>query len=301
MFASSFSQSRKRFLPKALHLSWDTVPCCVTLYHVFDWTCRGTAPTGYSNRLAVGDSHFLFSVGLLRMMNSNLEKRTPKQVSFLEVYKCHRRHGVQGSAKVLELQDLMCSLFSMRFFSDTAFRPSVTLHWLGPLIDIPWGHYNLFSQRSDLGVSLIPHERRKRTSKSELVSRFYQCDGSHMCFCRGKATCESAKLKAQSRFSQLFQNSDEMMSMTPLRVLRAAPRRRRWGDIGGEVGDVWRFAFFVFRFSWCFGDLKMWLTDWPWRGAKCWPTWGTFWVQSAALQPRLSQRMNDLILQQMWF
>lgn len=33
--------------------------------------------------------------------------------------------------------------------------------------------------------------------------------------------------------------------MTPLRVLRAAPRRRSWGDIGGEVGDVLRFSFFL--------------------------------------------------------
>ena len=123
------------------------MPCCITLYHVFDGKRRGTAPTGYSNRLAVGDFQFLFSVGLLRMMNSNLEKRIPKQVSFFwGVYKCHRRHGVQSSSKVLKLQVIMCSLFSMCFFSDTAFQPSVTpaafavcldVHWLGPPIVIP--------------------------------------------------------------------------------------------------------------------------------------------------------------------
>ena len=300
MFASSFSKSRKRFLPKALHLSWDTVPCCVTLYHVFDWKCRGTAPAGYSNRLAVGDSHFLFSVGLLRISKNDefeLEKRTPKQVSFWGVYKCHRRHGVQGSAKVLKLQDMMCSLFSMQCFSDTAIRPSVTLHWLRPLIDIPWGHYNLFSQRSDLGVSLIPHERRKRTSKSELVSRFYQCDGSHICVLvvvKQPVNQPTWKRKVDSR----------SFSKTPTRWcpwLRSEcsaplPGAETLGRYWGR--SWWSFAFFVF--SWCFGELKMWLTDWPWRGAKCWPTWGTFWVQSAALQPRPSQRMNDLILQQMW-
>lgn len=246
MFASSFL---KKVSPKGAAF---ILRYCATLCHLVSrfWlktsrhgTCRLQQPPG-----SWGLPFFIFC-GTAKKDEFELEKRTPKQVlvSFLGVYKCHRRHGVQGSAQVLKLQDMMCSLFSMQFFSDTAFRPSVTLHWLRPLIDIAWRPLQLvFTTFGPWCFFDASPTEKKNIQIGACVKVLPVWWFSYMCSCRGKATCESTNRKAQSGFSQLFQNSDEMMSMTPLRVLRAAPRRRRWGDIGGEVGDVWRFAFFVF-------------------------------------------------------
>ena len=116
MFASSFLKKvSSKSAPFILRY-------CAMLYHVvsrFRWktsrhgTYRLQQPPG-----SWGLPVFIFcGTAKNRMMNSNLEKRIPKQVSFFwGVYKCHRRHGVQSSSKVLKLQVIMCSVFSMCFF-----------------------------------------------------------------------------------------------------------------------------------------------------------------------------------------